>query len=142
MKKFFFLVLIIILSSLIISTVILSTIGIETKSFNNLVIKKINKSNNNIGLDLTSIKFKLDIKEMSLFLETKNPEIVYRNVNIPAENIKVYINFLPLINLNNEIKKIILVFNQIDINQIKQLSKAFKPSNFTSFLNSGVKKEY
>ena len=140
MKKFFFLVLIIILSSLIISTVILSTIGIETKSFNNLVIKKINKSNINIGLDLTSIKFKLDIKEMSLFLETKNPEIVYRNVNIPAENIKVYINFLPLINLNNEIKKIILVFNQIDINQIKQLSKAFKPSNFTSFLNSGVKK--
>ncbi len=140
MKKFFFSIFLIILTTLIIITVSLSTIGIETKRFNNLFIQKINKSNNFISLNLNSIKFKLDIKEISLFLETKNPKIIYRNINIPAENIKVYINFLSLINLKNEIEKINLVFNQIEIDQIKQISKAFKPSNFTSFLNTRVKK--
>ena len=118
---------------LIITVTILSTVGIETKSFNNLVTQKINKNNNKISLNLNSIKFKLDIEEISLFLETKNPKIVYRNVDIPAENIKVYINFLSLINLKNEIEKISLVFNQIDINQIKKVSKTLKPSNFVRF---------
>ncbi len=136
MKKIFYSIFLIIFVILFFSITILSTIGIETKSFNNLVTQKINKSNNNISLNLNSIKFKLDIKEIGLFLETKNPNIIYRNVDIPAKNIKVYINFLSLFNFKNEIKKINLVFDQVDIKQIKKISKSFKPSNFTSFLNT------
>ena len=59
----------IILTSLIIT---LSTIGIETNRFNNLISKKINYVKNKINLKLTTVKFKLDIKEISLFLETNN----------------------------------------------------------------------
>jgi hypothetical protein len=55
------------------SIVVLSTIGIETKKFNSLVSNKINQTNNSINLQLNKIKFKIDIKEMSLFLETIEP---------------------------------------------------------------------
>tara|TARA_B100000886_G_scaffold321620_1_gene263977 strand:- start:3080 stop:5260 length:2181 start_codon:yes stop_codon:yes gene_type:complete len=140
MKKISISIFLILLIILIITLTILSTVGIETKRFNNLVTQKINRNNNNISLDLNSIKFKLDIKEISLFLETKNPKIVYRKVDIPAENIKVYINFLSLINQKNEIEKISLVFDQIDINQIKKASKTLKPSNFVRFLKTKAKK--
>ena len=140
MKKIFISFFFVIFTLLIITVAILSTIGIETKSFNNLVTQKINKTNNNISLKLNYIKFKLDLREISLFLETTSPRIIYRNVDIPAEKIRVYINFLSLINLKNEIEKISLVFNQIDINQIKKVSKTLKPSNFKSFLNNRIKK--
>ena len=140
MKKISISIFLIFLIILIITVTILSTVGIETKRFNNLVTQKINKNNNKISLNLNSIKFKLDLEEISLFLETKNPKIIYRNVNIPAENIKVYINFLSLINLKNEIEKISLVFNQIDINQIKKVSKDIETIKFCKiFENKGKK---
>jgi len=82
------------LTSLII---ILSTSGIETNKFNRFASKKINQLNNNVILKFNTIKFKFDIKEIGLFLETSNPYIKYRNVNIPAKNIKVYIDFVSLI---------------------------------------------
>ena len=85
------LIIIFILTSL---TMLLSTIGIETNRFNNFISNKIIQNNNNIDLKLTTVNFKLDLKEIGLFLETKNPQINYRDVLIPAENIKVYIDFL------------------------------------------------
>ena len=72
MKKISLSIFLIFLITLIIIVTILSTVGIETKRFNNLVTQKINKDNNKISLSLDSIKFKLDIEEISLFLETKN----------------------------------------------------------------------
>ena len=90
MKKFIFTLTTLIFFLLALSITILSTIGIETKQFNEIIAKKINQGNNNLNLQLDTIKFKLDIKEISLFLETKNPKIDYRNILIPAKNIKVY----------------------------------------------------
>jgi len=130
-----FLAIFIILTSL---TIVLSVFGIETNRFNKIISKKINQTNSKINLELTSIKFKLDIKEISLFLETNNSKINYRDTRIPAKNIKVYINFISLIKSEPEINKINLTLNQIDIEQLKTLSFTFKPSNFTSFLNNKI----
>ena len=58
---------------------------------------------------------------------------------IPAENIKVYMDFLSLIKSKPKIKKINLVLHQLDIEQLKKISVTFKPSNFTSFLNNKIK---
>ncbi|MDC0937737.1 hypothetical protein OAR56_01905 [Pelagibacteraceae bacterium] len=120
-------------------TIILSSKGIETSKFNNLISKKISQTNNNINLKISSIKFKLDIKEISLFLETIEPQIDYRGIIIPAKNIKVYMDFMSLIKSDPKIKKINLSFNQLDIKQLKKLSIAFKPSNFKNFINNKIK---
>ena len=52
---------------------ILSTIGIETKKFNKLISDKASQTKN-INLSLDTIKFKINPKELSLFLETQNPK--------------------------------------------------------------------
>ena len=94
---------------------ILSTNGIQTGKFNDLIYQRINDSNYNVKTRLNDIKFKLDIKELSLFLETKNPVIIYRNTPIPTSDLKVYIDFLSILKNDTKIKKIIFVLDQINI---------------------------
>ena len=134
------LVNLIILTTLIVILLItiLSTFGIETNKFNRFITEKVSKTKN-INLELERIKFKINIKELSLFLETKNPKITYRNVLVPAQNIKVYIDFLSLIKSNPKIKKISFKLEELDINELKNLSKIIKPSNFKSLLNNKIK---
>ena len=83
--------------------------------------------------------FRLDFKQISLFLETKNPQIKYRSVDIPAKKIKVYLDFLSILKSDPKINKINLNLNQIDINQFKEISSILKPSNFTSFVTNKIK---
>ena len=106
MKKIIYRFVIILFLILISSIVYLSVLGIETKKFNDLVTSKINQKNNNVILKLNSIKFKLDISEISLFIETSKPEVNYRNITIPVENIKAYIDFISLLKTQPEVKKI------------------------------------
>jgi hypothetical protein len=140
MKKIISNLTLLIIFILIILIIILSTIGVETNKFNNFVSKKINQTNNNINLELKTIKFKFSLKEISLFLETNNPSINYRNAVIPAKNIKVYMDFISFLKKEPKIKKINLTLNQFDIEQLKKMSIILKPSNFTSFVNNKIKK--
>ena len=139
MKKIISILILTSITVLAFLIIILTTSGIETERFNNIIYKKISKTNSYINLKLTTIKFKLDIKEMSLFLETSEPEINYRDITIPTKKIKVYIDFASIIKTNPKIKKINLSSGEMDIEKIKKLSIAFKPSNFTSFVNNKIK---
>ena len=93
MKKLILNFILLIVILFLISIFVLSTIGIETNKFNKLISDKTSNSKN-INLNLNSIRFKVNLKEISLFLETFNPEIAYRGVSIPAQNIKVYIDYI------------------------------------------------
>ena len=120
MKKIISNLILLVIFILIILIIILSTIGVETNRFNNFVSKKINQTNNNINLELNTIKFKFSVKEISLFLETDNPRIDYRNVIIPAKNIKVYIDLASFLKTEPIIKKIKLILNQFNVEQLIQ----------------------
>ena len=128
--------LISILTILVLLLVFLSTTGIETKRFNNLITKKIKANNAYIDLNLNTIKFKVDLKEISLFLEAKNPSINFKEITLPVNDIKAYVNFLSLIKSENKFEKISLNFNQINFKKVKNISTLLKPSNFSSFLNN------
>ncbi len=138
MKKIIFNLIGIFLVFLIILVLILSTIGIETNKFNKLISTKVSQTKN-INLNLDNIKFKIDLKKLSLFLETNNPKISYRSVSIPIKNIRAYIDFLSLIKTNPKIEKTNLILEEIDITQLNKLSKIIKPSNFKSILNNKIK---
>jgi hypothetical protein len=122
---------------IIIILITLSTIGIETDRFNKFISNKINQTKN-IKLELMTVRFKLDLKELSLFIETKKPKINYNNLSIPSDSIKVYVDFLSLIKTDLKIKKINLVSNELDIIKLNKLSKLIKPSNFKNFLNNKI----
>ncbi|MEC7143621.1 MAG: hypothetical protein VXW12_01500 [Pseudomonadota bacterium] len=136
MKKILNSIIILILSISILFIFFLSTTGIETNKFNNLIIKKIKENKADIDLNLNTIKFKIDIKEISLFLEAKDPSINFKEIILPISNIKVYVNFLSLIKSENKFEKISLDFNKINIETIKEISSISKPSNLTSFINN------
>ncbi len=139
MRKLIFKSIIIIFFIFLILTAILSTIGIETNKFNNLIIKKASKDRN-IKLNIDTIKFKIDLKKMGLFLETKNPEFTYRDAFLPVNNLKVYVDFLSLIKSEPKINEISINLKEIDITELNKLSSIIKPSNFKSILNNNIKR--
>ena len=138
-KKIFLSFTIFLIIFFIITITILSTAGIETDKFNKLITEKIDNTKK-IKLDLKKINFKLDIKQLSLFLETKKSIINYNNLSIPTEGINVYVDFTSLLKQELKIKKINLVFEELDLIKIKKLSAFIKPSNFKSFLNNQITK--
>ena len=127
------------LISIITLIVILSTVGIETNKFNKIITEKISQSKN-INLSLKTIKFKINPKELSLFLETQNPEINYRDLLIPVANIKVYIDFISLFKTDPKIEKISLASEELNVIQLTELSSIIKPSTFKSLFNNKIKK--
>ena len=116
----------------------LSTVGIETNKFNKLITEKTSQGKN-IDLKLETIKFKINPKKLSLFLETQNPEITYRDLLVPVINIKVYIDFVSLFKSDLKIKKIAFISEELDVIQLNKLSSIIKPSTFKSLLNNKIK---
>ena len=78
--------------------IILSTIGIKTSKFNNIISNKVSQTKK-IDLKLEVVKFKIDLKKLSLFIETKDPKITYNNLSIPVTSIKAYIDFFSLLKI-------------------------------------------
>ena len=138
MKKIIFNIILLVVILFLALIILLSTIGIETNKFNKLISKKVFLTTN-VDLNLETIKFKIDPKKLSLFIETQNPEITYKQITLPVQNIMVFLDFLPLINSELKIKKISLIFNELNITEINKMSAVIKPSNFKSLLVNKVK---
>ncbi len=138
MKKLLITSSIILLFLLTFLIVILSTVGFETDKFNKFISDKAIESNKNVSLKLDKIKFKFDIKDFNLFLETKSPEIVYKDLLIPIQNIKVYLDFYSLIKSKSKISKINIFSEEINIDQLKKIIIKTKPSNLNSLIINKV----
>ena len=137
MKRFLFYPILLLIFISVFFIIILSLIGFETNKFNKLISDKVYESKN-IILELEKIKFKLDPKELSLFLETKRPKITFRSKNIPVKNIKIYVDFLSLFQSLPKINKTNITLEELDINQLNKLSTIIKPSNFKSLINNKI----
>ena len=137
MKKLISGLILLIFFSLAVLIFILSTFGIETNKFNNSITNRVSESKN-IDLELDTIKFKIDIQELSLFLETKNPKIKYKSFLIPVDNVKLYVDFISLLKTEPKIKKTNFIFEELDIAQLNKLSFLLKPSNFKKLINNRI----
>jgi len=139
MKKLFFITSLILFIIFFVLITILSTIGIETDRFNKSISDRAIASNNNISFKLEKIKFKFDLKDINLFLETENPELIYREIGIPIKNAKVYLDFYALITSKLKINKINLSSKEINIDQLKKIIIKTKPSSLNSLITNKVK---
>ena len=140
MKRIFYLFIIILFLLFSLSILVLSTTGFETNRFNNLISSKITEKNKSVSLKLDKIKFKFDIKNISLFLETQNPKLIYKKLDLPLEKIYVYLDFTSIIKSKPKIKKIKIWSKKIDIDQLKKILVRSKPSNITSIVNNNISK--
>jgi hypothetical protein len=140
MKKIFLTTILFLVFVFICLIGILSTTGIETDKFNNIIYKKINDNNKNILLNLKKIKYKFDINNLSLFLETKEPELEFKDLRIPIKNIRIYFDLTALIKKENKINKINVVSGELNIKKLQKIIVKTKPSNLNSFIINKVKK--
>ena len=138
MKKLIFNLTLLVFISFASLLIILSTVGIKTNKFNNLISSKVSQ-NNNISLELEKIKFKLNLKELNLFLETNKPKIKYRGIYIPVKNLKIYIDFLSLLKSKPKIQKTNIDLEELDVDELNKLLVIIKPSNFRSLLKNKIK---
>ena len=107
----------------------LSTIGYQTSQFNNLIYDRIKLFNNNLSLNIKKIKIKLNIRDFTLYLSTKEPNIIFNQVSLPIEELKSFIDLKSLIRKNILITKVSLNINDVDYNDIEKILKISKPSN-------------
>jgi len=112
----------------------LSTAGLETSKFNNLIVKEIQKKNPKIQLELKKIKIKLDIKKIQLFLSTNNPKVIYQNIKIPITKIKVYTKISKILNSKIELTQIVFGIKEFKIQDVQKIAIRIKPSNFKTYL--------
>ena len=138
MKKIIGYLIFITFLSLISLIIILSTLGVETDKFNKFISDKASQTKN-IKLKLNKVKYKIDIIELSLYLETQNPKINFKKVNIPVQNIKVYVDFSSILKSEPKIKKTNIFLKELDISQLNKLSYLIKPSNFKSLINNKIR---
>ena len=90
----------------------LSTIGYQTSQFNNL------------SLNIKKIKIKLNIRDFTLYLSTKEPNIIFNQVSLPIEELKSFIDLKSLIRKNILITKVSLNINDVDYNDIEKIVRS------------------
>ena len=103
--------------------IFLSTVGIKTDNFNNLINEKVKKINQKIDLDLKELNFKFDVINFEFEVETINPNIAINKNIIELESIKFDVNIIQYLNDKNPISQILIESKENDINQ------------FTNFIN-------
>ena len=134
MKKFLYSSFLIVVFIFTLIIIFLSTIGIETSKFNNLIIKEIQEKNPRAEIELEKIKIKLDIKKIQLFLSTNNPKIRYQDIKIPITEIKIYSKINKIFNSKIEVSKLIFAIKNFKTEDLQKIAIRIKPSNFKTYL--------
>jgi hypothetical protein len=114
----------IVLGIFVLSIIYLSTVGIETKKFNNQILKIVKQKNDKFEVSLKKIKLTLDPLNFKVNAKTIDTKITFKNKPIELEYIQAQIS------LNSLIK------NQLIASQIKISTKPILLKNFVSFIRS------
>ncbi len=123
MRKITFFIIVSIITILVGIVILLSTTGIKTNNFNNLINEKINEIDPKINLELDNLKFKLNLSNFTFTVATTNPNIAVKDKKIDLESIKFDLIILDYFNKKNPISQILISSKENNINQ------------FTNFIN-------
>ena len=134
MKIFLYSIFVTLLFLLISITVYLSTIGIETSKFNNLIISEVRKKDPNVQIELNKIKIKFDVKKIQIYLSTYNPTITYQYTKIPLTEINIYSKISSLLKSKFQIDQIKLLLENFNTKDMQKIAVRIKPSNFKTYL--------
>ena len=134
MKKIIYSLFLITISLFISFIIYLTTIGVESSKFNNIIISEIKKKDPNIQLSLDKIKIKLDLKKIQIYITTLKPQIIYQGITVPITEINLYFKITSILKSKNEINRAIILLQDFNTEDIKKLAVRIKPSNFKTYL--------
>ena len=122
MKKIIFRLILLTVFILIATVTYLSTVGIETKSFNSQIKEKINKLDPNLDLELKKVKLILNPINFTIDVKTIGPNLIYRSKKLEIETAKTKILLKSI--LQNK-----FAFNNLEIS-----TKSIQLKNLLSFI--------
>ena len=120
----------------------LSYFGVNTSKLNNKIESEILKFNTNANLELKSVKLLLNLNNLSLNVQTLEPEILFKNSRLKLEHIKTNISLKSFINKDFSIDDLQISTKEINLNDLVQLTRSFKNSTELLLLNKFIKEGY
>ena len=126
--KIIYKLLLIVSSIIIILLFFLSFYGIETKSFNNQISKKIKNINKDLEIDLKEVKLVLDPFKFKINVKTVGSRLINKGKIIEIENIKTQISLRSILKNKFLIKNLEISTKSIEINDLISFSRSFNKS--------------
>ena len=120
--KIFFKIILSTIFLILIFLMYVTFIGVETKRFNNQISSKIKNINDNLDIDLKSIKIKLSPLNLKLSAKTIGTRLLIKEKNIEIKNIKTQISLLSFIN------------NEFSLEDLEISTKSIEIKNLISFI--------
>jgi hypothetical protein len=122
MKKIIFRLILLTVFILIAAVTYLSTVGIETKSFNSQIKEKINKLDPNLDLELKTVKLILNPINFTIDVKTIGPNLIYRSKKLEIETAKTKILLKSILQ------------NKFALNNLEISTKSIQLKNLLSFI--------
>ena len=126
MKKIIFRIIILVVLILTAALTYLSTVGIETKSFNGQIEEKIKEIDPNLELKLKTVKLVLNPINFDIDVKTIGPNLFYRSKKIEIETVKTKVLLKSMLQ------------NKFAINNLEISTKSIQLKNLLSFVR-GIK---
>ena len=126
MKKIIFRIILFVVLILISALTYLSTVGIETKSFNNQIEEKIKEIDANLELELKTVKLIINPLNLDIDVKTIGPNLFYRSKKIEIETVKTKVLLKSILQ------------NKFAINNLEISTKSIQLKNLLSFVR-GIK---
>ena len=142
MRKFllkFFITVTILIFLLIIY---LSTVGIETESFNEQIKNKVNESNKNLQVTLKKIKLKLDLSKLKFNAKTVGATVYYYNKPLELEYIATEVSLASIIKNKFVSSNIEISSNSLALGDLIKFTRAVYNSPELFILEKIVKKGF
>ena len=126
MKKIIYRLIISLILIVSFSIIYLSTIGIKTEKFNDLIVSKIREVDPNFSLRINQVSVKLNPFSLLINLKTLGTDLIYKNKTIKLENIKSQISIQSVINGKFALSEIMISTKSIPIKNLISLVRAIK----------------
>ena len=118
----------------------LSFIGLETKRFNDLIVKNINNINPKINSKINKVKIHLDLTSLSVKVKTKKPRIEFDGKQILLEEVRTAIPIIHFIKNNFLFNNIYILTKENSIKNTLELIREFENNPKIFLLNKLIKR--
>ena len=128
MKKIIFRLIIFIFFSISIFVIYLSTLGIETKKFNNQIENIIREYDKDLSIELKKIRIILDPLKLEINAKTIAPRLTIKKKSIEIEKIETQVSINSLINDKFSLKNLEISTKSLEIKNLISFIRNFKNS--------------
>ena len=133
MHKKFLKIFLFLISFFLIVLIYLSTIGVKTTKFNDLIKEKLIKIDNRLKVKIEEVFLKLDLPNREIKIETNNTNLYINDDLIQLSKINIDIDIFSYFKNQNEIKNLEIITKKNSLKRTINFLQSYK-ANFSLIL--------